>query len=53
MGQDWTRRYLIPTDAPHFNQWKLQYGAYQGVTVSNKKPVGHEVKRPRFNAASF
>ena len=39
IGDDWTRRYLIPTDSPDYERWKAQTGAHQGVTVTMLRPV--------------
>ncbi|GAB3046221.1 hypothetical protein GCM10027052_31090 [Parafrigoribacterium mesophilum] len=42
MTDDWTRRYIIPTDAPDYAKWKAQPGAHQGVTVTMHRPSDKE-----------
>jgi len=39
MGDDWTRRYLIPTDSPDYATWKAKTGSHQGVTVTMLRPI--------------
>jgi hypothetical protein len=44
MADDWTRRYIIPTDAPGYAVWKKKPGSHQGVTLTMKRPVGDQIK---------
>lgn len=46
MAPDWSRRYLIPTDAPGYNGWKAKSNSHQGVTVTMKRPEGKEADQP-------
>jgi hypothetical protein len=46
MAPDWSRRYLIPTDAPGYSRWKAKSNSHQGVTVTMKKPEGPEADQP-------
>jgi hypothetical protein len=38
MTDDWTRRYIIPTESPDYRRWKARPGAHQGVTVTMHRP---------------
>jgi len=44
MATDWSRRYLIPIDAPKYAAWKAKSGAHQGTTVTMKAPAGAEAE---------
>jgi hypothetical protein len=37
MGDDWTRRYLLPTTTPEYALWKKRPKAHQGQTVMMKR----------------
>lgn len=45
MAADWSRRYLIPTDAPGYATWAKKPKSHQGKTVMMKRPVGAEAKQ--------
>lgn len=42
MADDWSRRYLIPTEAPGYETWLANPTSHKGQTVVMKKPVGPE-----------
>ena len=46
MAEDWSRRYLIPTDAPGYAAWLTKPTSHQGHTVMMKRPVGAEATAP-------
>jgi hypothetical protein len=42
MDDDWTRRYLLPTETKEYAKWRTRPGTHQGQTVTMKRPVGNE-----------
>jgi hypothetical protein len=42
MDDDWTRRYLLPTETKEYAMWRTRPGTHQGQTVMMKRPVGNE-----------
>ena len=44
MEDDWTRRYLMPTNSPDYKKWRAKPNSHQGVTVSMKRPEGVDAK---------